>query len=181
MILIFKQNIKEITDNVQVLSQYRGNSLQQKGNNVPLDDTPVTLDDIKILKKYLKTGCMEINKVLSGYQSSIVNDEGTELLPFEFDVADPDIEIPHGETANPDNNVIIFRCSMPETFNTAVITTMDEAIRDALENYLLYRTSKHKMNEMQSYQQDFDEAKGLLRTYVNARTKSTRRTYNILE
>ena len=179
--MIFKQNMKEITDNAQVLSQYRANSMLQKGNDVPLDDTPLTLDDVGVLRKYLKSGCREIQKVFSGYQVSIVDAEGNTLLPFEFDVPDPDITIGEGETANPDNNVLLFRLSMPATFNSSVIGQMDDAIRDALESYLLYRTAKHKMNEIQSYQADFEDAKGMLRTYVNMRTQSVRRNYNILE
>lgn len=181
MILVFKQKIKEVTDNTQVLSQYRGNSVLQKGNDVQLDDTPLSLDDIKILRKYLKTACAEINKVLSGYQSSIEDADGNALVPFEFDVADPDIVLDEGETADPDENIIIIRAGLPATFNTSVITHMDDAIRDALESYLLYRTSKHKMNETQSYYDDFTGAIGNLRTYINMRTASVRRNYNILE
>lgn len=172
MILIFKYPLTEITGNAKILSQYRENSLLQKGNNVPLDDTALTEEDVKILNKYLKTGCAEIANIVSGYSDNLVDEDENELLPFEFNVADPDEEV--------NENVFIFRMAMPETFNKSVIQPMDEAIKDALENYLLYRTSKHKMNEVNSYNEDYESSLGLIRSYINRRTASTTRNHNLL-
>lgn len=176
MILIFKHKLTEITGNAKILSQYRENSLLQKGNNVPLDDTALTEEDKAVLTKYLKTGCAEIANIVSGYSDNLVDENGNELLPFEFNVVNPDTP----QDTTEENKVFIFRLAMPETFNKAVINPMDEAIEDALENYLLYRTSKHKMNEVNSYREDYETSLGLIRSYINRRTASTKRNYNIL-
>ena len=176
--LTFKYKIKDITGNMQILSHYRENSLLQKGNDVPLDDTASTMADQSLLKKYLKAGCAVIANVFSGYTPVYDVDNETVLDPFEFDVADPEIELGEGETADPLENVFIFRASLPDTFNQSALIPMDEAIKDCLENYLLFRISKLMANENESFRQDYEDALSQVRGGIHRRTKGTTRNIN---
>ena len=171
--IIFSYKISDIIDNAQVLSLYRSNSMLEKGSENTLDDTAVSDEDESLLKKYLKSGCSLIADILSGYTKDLINSDGNKVLmvgePFEFDVT-------HETVAHS----FVFRVNMPETFSESVVQLIDDAIKDALENYVLYRVAKLKMIEAETYFSDWENSRSQIRGYINRRTKSTVRNYNNL-
>lgn len=162
----FEYKISEVITNIEILSQYRSNSMVQKGNDVDLDDSSSTFEDEKILTKYLKQGVSIVGGVLSGYSSGLLDtDNVTELKPFEF---------------NTEDDQIIFRMNVPDTFQENVIDSIDEEIKDFLENYVLSRINIHRGNEFESYLSALDESKSKIRGYISRRTETVKRNYNLI-
>ena len=167
--IIFNYQISDFINNVQILSQLRSNSRLAKGDENELDDTSITDDEEALVKKYLRAGCAEIADILSGYTNDLLDtDEVTELEAFEFDVTYLTVE-----------NSIVFRVNMPTTFRTSAMKLIDEAIKDALENYLLYRVARHKTIEEKTYTEDCEKAKDQIRSYLTRRTGTIKRVYKL--
>lgn len=171
--IIFNYKIEDFLNNAQVLSLYRSNSLLEKGSEHIVDDTAVSDEDETLLKKYLKAGASFIAQVISGYTKDLINSAGDtvpmEGEPFKFDVTYETVE-----------HSIVFRLNMPETFNLSVLSTMDEAIKDTLENYVLWRVNEIKGTESASWKDSYETALGQVRNYINRRTQGTRRNYNLI-
>ena len=143
-------------------------------------ETPDALDSLGLherdderLKKYLKTGCALLADTFSGYTKNLINSAGDVVLmegePFEFDVTYDTVE-----------NCFVFRMNMPETFNLTILTSLDEAVIDALENYVLYRISRMKTTESETYFEDWEAARSLIRGYIGRRTEGVKRNYNFI-
>lgn len=162
--ITFTYSISDFISNIQVLSLYRGNSSLDKGPESILDDTAISSEDDALLKKYLKYGASLIAHTLSGYAKDLINSSGETVLM-------------EGEPFEVSSTQVIFRINMPETFQVNVINQIDEAIKDALENYVLYRVAKQKLIEGETYFNDWEQSRGQIRSYLVARTKPTRRTY----
>jgi len=158
----FTYQITNILSNTQILSVYAGVS----GQDTFADDT-VSKADESLLNKYLKTAASFVAQLLSGYNKDLVNKSGEKLLmegePFEYDT--------EGE--------IIFRINMPETFNQSVIPTLDLSIKEALEDYVLYRVSKLRHKDYESSQEDYENALSQIRNYIGRRTKPVVRDYRM--
>lgn len=170
--IVYNYLIADILNNAQVLSLYRANSLLNQGNDSIVDDTAVGSEDESLLKKYLKAGSALVANVLSGYTKDLLNSEGDTVLmegvPFEFDVTYSEVD-----------HQIVFRINMPETWPADAMLLADEAIKDALENYILYRANKFKMIDYRTYQEDHETALGNLRTYIHRRTETITRSYKL--
>lgn len=171
--IIFNYKITDFTNNAKVLSIYRASSSFDSGKENTVGDIVLKESDESFLKKYLKIGVMNIAQVVSGYTKDLTNSLGVlvEMVgePVEFNVAYESVA-----------DSIVFRLNMPETFNLSILSPMDESIKDCLENYMLYRTSKLKGLDYLSYQEDYEQALGQIRTYINRRTKGTVRNYNLI-
>lgn len=171
--IIFSDKISDIIGNAQVLSLYRSNSMLEKGSENVVDDSAISDEDESLLKKYLKSGCSLIANALSGYTKDLINSDGDTVLmegePFEFDITYSTVE-----------HSFVFRVNMPETFRASVVDLIDDSIKDALENYVLYRVAKLKLIEGDTYFSDWESSLSQIRGYLNQRTKSTVRNYNSL-
>jgi hypothetical protein len=171
--IIFNYKISDFIDNAQVLSLYRVNTLLESKSENVVDDTAVSDEDESLSSKYLKAACVQIAQIISGYTKDLLQPDGTTILmegsPFEFDVTYETVE-----------HSIVFRINMSLNFNKAIITAMDEAIKDALESFVLYRTARTKGIEFISYQEDWENSIGQVRNYINRRTTGTRRNYNLI-
>ena len=167
---VFCYDIDAIISNSKILSSYRSNSLLDRGNESNFDDTEASNEDDNLLKKYLKLGASMIADIVSGYTKDLLDVDGeTELAAFEFNVAYKDV-----------TSAIVFRVNMPDTFNQAISISIDEEIKDGIENYMLYRISKTKGIEYSSYQENYEESLGKIRSYINRRTESVKRSYGLL-
>jgi len=171
--IIFNYKISDFVNNAQILSLYRVNTLLDRGSENIVDDTAISDEDESISQKYLKAGCAIIAQAISGYTKDLLQSDGSIILmegePFEFDA-----------TYNTIQHSIVFRVNMPLNFNEAIIQSMDEAIKDALENYTIYRLAKIKGIDYMSYQEDWENSLGQIRTYINRRTTGTKRNYNLI-
>lgn len=171
--IIFSYKISDFVNNAQVLSMYKASSSFNFGKEESSDDTSLKAEDVSFLTKYLKSGVMVLANIISGYTKDLTNSKREVVImdgePVEFDVV-------YGN----EPNSIVFRLNMPETFNEAILGPMDEAIKDALESYVLYRTAKLRAVEYLSYQEDYEQALGQVRNYINRRIKGVRRNYNLI-
>lgn len=169
MNLTFNYSIPDLVTNILALSGLRSQSVFNNGGDAITDNTKLTNEDEALITKYLKAGCAHIADIMSGYASGILDEDGvTELDPFEFDAELGDEE-----------NQIIFRAVMPDTFVEATVTPMDEVIKDALENYVIFRTAKIRGTEFQSYEDDYNKAIDKLRSYLNRRSSPVKRSFNL--
>ena len=167
--ITFSYKISDLTNNAQILSLIRANSMLEKGSENTVDDFSISDEDEALVKKYLKTGAALIAHVLSGYARNLLDTDGvTELEAFEFDVTFDSVE-----------HSFIFRVNMPETWPTSAMVLIDDAIKDGLENYVLYRISKHKMIEGETYYLSFDDAVKSIRSYISRRTTTVIRAKNL--
>jgi len=167
--IVFSYKISDFFTNAQVLSLIRTNSMLEKGNENTVDDFSINDEDEALVKKYLKTGCALIANVLSGYARNLLDVDGvTELEAFEFDVTYSTVE-----------GSFVFRVNMPDTWPTSGMILIDDAIKDALENYVLYRLAKHKMIEGESYYSSFDDSVKNIRSYLSRRTSTVTRSKNL--
>lgn len=171
--ITFNYLINDFIDNAQLQSMYRAGTMYNSGQEGVLLDPSISAEDDGLLKKYLKVGVTLIAQVISGYTKDLRNSKGDILSmvgePMEFDITYETVE-----------NSIVFRVNMPETFNLAVIKALDEAIKDTMENYILYRTGRSKGTEFESFQQDWETALGRVRAYINRRTETIRRSYSFI-
>lgn len=171
--IIFSYKISDFIGNAQVLSMYRASTAFNSGKDGIVDDTSLSGEDESLLKKYLKTGASFVAQAFSGYNKDLINKLRETVLmvgePFEFDVTFETVE-----------NSIIFRVNMPETFNENGIPALDESIKDALENYMIFRTAKLRAIEYMSYQEDYESALGRVRTLIHRRTEGIRRSCNFI-
>lgn len=141
----------------------------EKGNESVVDDFSINDEDEALVKKYLKTGAALVAHVLSGYARNLLDVDGeTELEAFEFDVTYDEVE-----------HSFVFRVNMPDTWPTSAMILIDEAIKDALENYVLYRLAKHKMIEGESYYTSYDDAVKMIRSHISKRTETITRSKNL--
>ena len=170
--IIYNYKIADILNNSQIISLYRSNSLLEKGSENTLDDTAVSDEDESLLKKYLRTASALIADVMAGYNKDLINSAGDTVLfegePFEFDVTYDSVE-----------HSIVFRSLMPETWPTTTLILIDDAIKDALENYVLYRVAKLKLIEGETYFSDWESALSQIKNYLTRRTEPIKRNYNL--
>ena len=167
--IIYSYKISDITNNVQILSLFRSNSIIDKGEQPVIDDFPLNPEDVSMIKKYLAIGSSLVAYSLSGYAKNLIDSDGVTILePFEFDI----------EYSN-DTGMIVFRTNMPDNWPISTKTLIDESIKDCLENYVLYRVSKHKMIELNSYYEDFNYALSNVRGYISRRNTIIKRKYNL--
>lgn len=165
----FSYTIESIVNNAQILSLIRTNSMLEKGNENTVDDFSINDEDKSLVKKYLKTGAALIAHVLSGYTKNLLDTDGvTELEAFEFDVTYDSVD-----------HSFVFRVNMPDTWPTSAMVLIDDAIKDGLENYVLYRIAKHKMIEGETYYLSFDDAVKMIRSYISRRTTTVVRAKNL--
>lgn len=169
-LLVFNYPIADFITNAQVLSMYRANTTFDNGGEPLVTDTILSNSDTQILTRYLKAGSVLVADVMSGYAHDIVDSQGviTALNPYQFDA-----------TLGELTHQLIYRLNMPDAFLTSATSGIDEAIRDGLENYLLFRTAKHRATEFQSYEMDWEKCLSNIRGYLNRRTESVRRDYNL--
>lgn len=170
--IVFTYKIADFFNNSQILSLIRTNSMLEKGNENSVDDFSINDEDEPLVKKYLKSGSALVANVLSGYTKDLINSlretipmEGE---PFEFDV-----------TVDTDEHLIVFRVNMPENWPVSATTLVDQSIIDALENYVLYRISKQKMIEGETYFSLYDEAIKNIRSYIHRRTETITRSKSL--
>jgi len=168
-LIVLNYPIADFIYNAQVLSMYRASGTLSSGGEAIVMDTILNTSDEQILTRYLKAGAVIIADIMSGYTKNILDQDGVMLLdPYEF-----------GGTLGLLTNQLIYRLNMPDTVIDSAIDALDEAIRDGLENYIIYRTAKHRSIENQSYLQDWNECLDNIRKYLNRRSEGTHRNYNI--
>lgn len=166
----FNYKISDILGNAETFTLHRATSNLEKGNENTVDDIALSEEDEPTLKKYLRIVASEVADIISGYTQELIDEDGvTELLPYEFDVTYDSVE-----------HSIVLRVNMPDTFNTAIIKPMDEAIIDAFENYVIYRVNKLKGIEFESYKQDYENSLGKIRAYINRRILGQKRNYLLI-
>jgi len=171
--IILSYKISDILDQSKITSLYRANMAVSSETPDALDSLGLHERDDERLKKYLKTGCALLADTFSGYTKNLINSAGDVVLmegePFEFDVTYDTVE-----------NCFVFRMNMPETFNLTILTSLNEAVIDALENYVLYRISRMKTTESETYFEDWEAARSLIRGYIGRRTEGVKRNYNFI-
>ena len=67
----------------------------------------------------------------------------------------------------------------PDNFVTTSVNQVDESIKDAIVNYILYRSAKLKATEFQSFEKDWEESLSQIRSYLQRRNTSTVRNMNL--
>lgn len=165
----YTYTIDSIVNNAHVLSLFRSNSMIDKGEQPVIDDISLNPEDVSMIKRYLKAGSVLIAYALSGYSNNLIGEDNvTKLDPFEFDTEDED-----------KNKLIVFRSNMPSTWPESTKTLIDESIKDCLESYVLYRVSKHKFMECDSYLSDFESSIGNIRCFLSIRNDTVKRPYNL--
>ena len=169
--IIFNYTINEILDQSKIISLYRASTVLNEDNKEALSILGLSERDVDILKKHLKNGCVKIAHILSGYTKDLIdsnyNSVPMEGDPFEFDVTYDDIA-----------NSIVFRINMPESWPVSCTTLIDVAIKDALENYVVYRVNKDKGIDGSSYLDDYDMACRDIRSYLGRRDTMVKRSYS---
>lgn len=169
MILItFNYNLSDFLNNTQIMSQYRTQTTFNSGGEAGIDDVKLTADDESLITKFLKGACVKIADVLSGYTKLMFASDGeTELPAYEFNV-----------TYDTLPGQIVFRINMPDTFLLSTMNSMEDCIKDALENYVIYRTTQLRGTEFQSYLSQWDDGVRQLRAYLSRRTQVVTRSMN---
>ena len=168
-LVVFNFPVSDFIGNAKVLSMYRAKTISKNGGDANTLDTVLDSSDESFLKKYLKVGCSKIADVMSGYSKNILDQDGVMLLdPYEFDSS---LEGQSGQ--------IIFRINVPDSFVDTSVDSIDEAIRDGLENYMMYRTAKLRAVEFQSYQMDWETSLNDIRGYLSRRSETTKRSMNM--
>lgn len=168
----FTYKINDFLNNAQIISMYRANAiLQHSSPDVPiaLEDTATTYEDDAIITNYLKKGAAELAGSLSGYAQDLFDVDGItpkDAIEFTEDTQDAEAQI-------------IIRITLPITFNNSLLLPIDEAIKDALENYVLYRLYKAKGHNFESFLDDYSKSTGNILMYLNQRSKSTHRSYRM--
>lgn len=169
ILIVFNQNIPDFINNPQILSEYRTQTIFNNGGDGTTDNFKLEADDEAMIKKYMKAACAKIAVALSGYTKGIYDTDGVmEIPPYLFDTTY--LGVP---------NQILYRINMPDSFIVTNIAAMDEAMKDAIENYILYRTAKLRGTEFQSYQSDWENALNDLRGYLHHRYETTKRNMNL--
>lgn len=171
--IIFNYKISDFINSTEILSVYRANSLVDQSNAPEPNDSAISKDDEALIKKYLSIGASTIAQALSGYNKDLLDSLGNTLVmvgePYEFNVVFEEVV-----------GSIVYRINVPENFNLSVLEAFDNAIKDCLENYVLYRVCKNKAIEFKSYQEDYENALGQIRMYVNRRNGTIKRRYNLI-
>lgn len=175
----FKYKEADILNNAQILSLYRANALLQHNEEIPLDDSAATYEDDSMLINLLHKGAGVVGASLAGYGKALYDTDGITLLPaVEFVsqvVADPDSD----PVIDAVDAQVIFRINMPDTFSNDLVLPIDQAIRDTLESYVLYRIMKLKGHNYESYYDDYVQGLSQIMAYVSQRTKPIRRSYTM--
>lgn len=175
--IIFTYKVSDILNNAQIQSLYRANALLQHNEEIPLDDSAATYEDQSILTNYLKKGCGVLSASMAGYGNALYDEDGITLLPaLEFVsevIADPDAD---PAVVGVDAQVI-FRVNMPDTWNTNLALPMDEAIKDTLENYIIYRLFQIKGHNFESFFNDYTTGMSKIMEFLNMRERPIRRSY----
>jgi len=164
-LIVFSYPIKDFVNDAQVLSLYRGKAIAVTGAQLINSEFKLSDQDDSLIKKYLKSAAVKILDVVSGYTKGI-QDYGT--IPFEYDVTYNDIE-----------SQIVYRLLFPDNFVTTSVNQIDESIKDAIVNYILYRSAKLKATEFQSFEKDWEESLSQIRSYLQRRNTSTVRNMNL--
>lgn len=171
--IVFTYKVNDFLNNAQIISMYRANALVQHGPQIDLDDTEASYEDQSILTNYLKKGAAIIAANMSGYAKALYDTDGiTALNALDFIAEDLTVD-PIIEAQ------IIFRINLPDSFNNTLILPCDEAIKDALENYMLYRLFKHKGHNFESFMDDYKSSVNNILTYINHRSTVTKRSMNL--
>lgn len=173
--IVFTYIVNDLLNNAEIISQYRGNALLQHAEEIPLDDTASSFfEDRAILTNYLKKGAAILMASLNAYAINLIDADGIEYEAYEWVnevAADPPVEY------SPEQ--IIIRLGMPDNWNTSLAYAMDEAIKDTLENYMLYRLGKAKGHNFESYLDDYKEGVSSIMMFANQRNTTTKRRYNL--
>lgn len=168
ILVVFNYTLSDFTTNAQILSQYRTQTTFNNGGDAITDNVKLTSDDETLIKKFLKGACLKIADVLSGYTRYITDTDGVmEIPPFEYDV-----------TFNALPGQVVFRINMPDTFITSSIEGMEDAIKNAIENYILSRTSEVRGMDNRSYEDMYEKSLSSVRSYLSRRYSAIRRNYN---
>jgi hypothetical protein len=183
--ITFTYEFSDILNNSQIIASYRSSANTQRDNKVLVDDADATFEDESILTKYLKAAAGKIAGVMSGYTTNLFDIDPLTLLPKtdtdgNYIVLDA-LEFVAAVTAYPDHEPpivavtpkIILRINVPANFRVQSVTTLDESIKDALENYILYRLNKHKGHDWESFFDDYNQAIGDVLMYLNQRSTVT--------
>ncbi len=168
--IIFNYTINEILDQSKIISLYRANTSLNAGIENALEELGIHEKDNDLLEKYLKTGCGLIADALSGYARNLLDEDGTtELEAFEFDATYEDV-----------TNSIVYRVNMPDAWPTSAMHLIDDAIKDSLENYVIYRINKQKGIDASSNFDDWETALGKIRSLLCRRTEPVLRRANTM-
>lgn len=159
--IVFNYTISEILNQSKIISLYRANTSLNGGVENALEEQGLHEKDDPIIEKYLKTGCGLIADTLSGYARNLLDEDGvTELEAFEFNVTYDNVA-----------NSIVYRVNMPTTWPESAMNLIDDAIKDSLENYVVYRINKQKGIDASSFFDDWEDARGRIRSLLSRRTE----------
>lgn len=159
--IVFTYQFADIINNAQIVSSLRSNTVIPGKDEV--SDVSVNRDDEALMTKYLKQGALEIAGKLSGYTANLYDTDGITLLePIEFSAT-----------------TITMRVNVPLTFKTTILKTLDRAIEDALENYSIFRINEFKGHSFETFESNYNKAINRILTYINARTRTITRKYNL--
>lgn len=192
MLITLNYTIADFINNAKVLSVYRASSAYNEGKSS--DDTNLTNNDESFLEKYLKLACAEMVGIFSGYAYEIYAADGvTALEPYEYDISVGTPAVAHqivfrlvmqDALTVEDNSLIAQNVRLrnlypvPPPFNKTALFLLDVMVKDALENFILFRTAKYRGIEFQSYQQDYKEALANVRSCLHKRTAPVVRNLN---
>lgn len=169
ILVVFNFNLEDFKNDVKILSAYRNQTTFNSGGDEVTDNGKLTAEDEPLISKYLKEACNQIAHALSGYTRNIFDTDGVMQIPaYEFDTTYDGLP-----------NQVVFRINMPDTFIESNIDPMDGAIRDAIENFIIYRTAQLRGTEWQSYYQNWDNALNKVRSYLHLRYEPTKRRMNL--
>lgn len=159
--ITFSYKISDFVDAIKGLSEYRVVSQMSQAPESAVDDLVLTENNEPDISRFLKTGCIEIAELLSGYTKDLIDTDNVTILnSFEFDV-----------TYNAVEHSIVFRVNMPATFRTSATKLIDDSIMDGLNSYMIYRINKFKGIEFATYLDDWKESKNRIRGFLCQRTE----------
>lgn len=167
--IIFNYTISDIFTEAKTLCQYYLSTMPDEQEE-SFEKMMIVDRDEDMLKVYLKTVSAKIAQIISGYSKYLYDTDNVTLLsPFEFDVTYSTVE-----------HSIVFRVNMPDTFDTNKAIMLDDSIKNALVNYILFMFFKKKKLDFTVSFDDYGTALSEIRTYIHSRVQSTHRNYNTL-
>ena len=170
--ITFYYDIDKLLDNVRVKSDYRTSTEIDRGEEKLIPS--VNVADNPIAERLLDDAGGELALLMSGYADGLTDEDGNELEAYEFGIEyDDPVNL---ETLT---NAMVFRLNMPDTFNTKNKTGLDRTIKNAIEQYVLWKYNEMVNFDFRLYEAAYKRETDKLLLYLNKRTETIQRAYKL--
>ena len=170
--ITFYYDIDKLLDNIRVKSDYRTNTEIDRGEEKLIPS--VNIADNPIAGKLLNDAGGELALLMSGYADGLIDAEENELEAYEYGVEyDDPVNL---ETIT---NAMVFRLNMPDTFNAKNKKGLDRTIKNAIEQYVLWKYNEMVNFDFRLYEAAYKLETDKLLLYLNKRTKTIQRGYKL--